>query len=181
MARDFSAEMNEYIRARIPAGDYVAPATAIAIVRSLEEHDPDLLAGWLMLRAPQLITAHIRGMRAKQRAAARRPRPNAFAEAARKFGQGERGALDDWLARTKHHLQDNVIRSLGDMTGPDCEYAASAYRREAGTLNAEALFLEVLARKAGDRKVRDVVSPAEARRLREQIRRQLEASAASVA
>jgi hypothetical protein len=166
-ARDYAVEMRDAITAAVPDGDYIAAVIATELVEKLAVNDPDLLAGWLNLHAISIVTTllasrdrSVRGMLQRRKGARQ------FANAA---------STDDVtglsLFRDVRYVVDDADtrRPLGEMTGPDCRFAAAAYDREAKPLQMESAFLKALGRKAGKRQVQDVMSEEKCQALRESI------------
>ncbi|MGW5636693.1 hypothetical protein [Streptomyces sp. NPDC003832] len=154
--RDFIAEMAQAVEAAIPAGDYVASVVAADLVERLRSEDPELLAGWLDLKAA-VILADVVARRSNSRRQATRigaPR-KAFAEAARSFGDGDITALRPFAAE---YVVDegNTRRSVANMTADDCRFVASKYEDAARISKLEAAFHRAVAKKIGGQLVGEV-------------------------
>lgn len=170
--RDYAVEMSEWIVKSLPDGDYTPTILAADILTDLQQNDPDLLGGWLMLNAGSLITSTLRGMRAKDRANNRRSAGRgAFSDAADRFAAGDAKPLRSFLDTTRHRIEGGVNRKLGDMTAADCLYVADKYAGESRTLEFQAVFLQVLARKIGNGTVRDTYDNEKLRVLQDNIAR----------
>lgn len=155
--RNYLADMNAAIEDAVPDGDYTAPVVAAELVAHLRETDPELLAGWLDLRADVVVADVIarRSNSKRQTARALRPR-RAFAEAARSFeSDGEAVVLRPFAFE---YVVDaaNTRRAVGSMTAADCLFVAGRYEDTARTAKLEASFHRAVAKKIGLRTVGDV-------------------------
>lgn len=157
--RDFLADMNAALDGAVPAGDYVAPVVAAELVERLRTDDPELLAGWLNLRAPSILADVIARRSNSRRQSARTAAPRrAFRAAAESFAvTGEPSALSPF---TIEHVVDdaNTRRSVARMTAADCRFVAARYDSTARQAKLEAAFHRAVARKVGRRTVGEVFS-----------------------
>lgn len=157
--RNYLADMNAAIEKVVPDGDYTAPVIAADLVAHLRETDPDLLAGWLDLRADVVLADVIARRSNSKRQTARILRPRrAFAEAARSFAaDGDAVVLRPFAFE---YVVDaaNTRRTVGQMTAADCLFVAGRYEDTARTAKLEASFHKAVAKKVGLRTVGEVFS-----------------------
>lgn len=157
--RDYLAEMGAAIEAAMPDGDYVAPVVAAELVDRLRVEDPDLLSGYLHLRASVVLADVIARRSNSKRGAARMMAPRkAFAEASKVFmDSADPLALEPF--KTEYVVDDgNTRRRVADMTGADHRFVATHY---AATKNVAALlesFHLAVAKKVGVKRTADVIS-----------------------
>lgn len=172
--RDYLSEMGEAIEKAVPDGDYVAPIVAADLVERLREEDPELLSGWLDLRAAVFLADVIARRSNSKRQAARVGAPrSAFGEAALSFGAGE-GDPSALVAFTTEYVvnSENVRRKVADMTGADHRFVASGYADQKATAALLEKFHLAVARKVGDgRRTSDVISEEQYARLYRSITR----------
>ena len=159
--RDFITEMTQAVEAAIPAGDYVASVVAAELVERLREQDPELLSGYLHLKAA-VILADVVARRSNSKRQANRigaPR-RAFAEAARSFSGGDAAALSPFAAE---YVVDeaNTRRTVANMTADDCRFVASKYEDAARISKLEAAFHRAVGKKIGARLVGEVFTEAQ--------------------
>lgn len=159
-ARDYAQEMDELVAKAFAGHDPIRAATvAKQLVNELEEKDPELLDGWLRLRAEDLLRRQIGLMQSSQRSHNRAVAGRkAFAEAREAFEQGNPEPMArhmDWLST--YFVVDNTFtrKKLGDCTGKDLSFVAKGYETRARTARFEAQFFEQLAQKVGDDLVSD--------------------------
>ena len=155
--RDYLADMNAAIEQAVPDGDYTAPVVAAELAAHLRETDPDLLAGWLNLRAEVFLADVIaRRSNSKRQAARFLASRRAFAEAARSFeSSGEAVVLKPFAFE---YVVDaaNTRRAVGQMTAADCLFVADRYEDTARAARMEAAFQRAVAKKVGAKTVGDV-------------------------
>lgn len=156
MDRDYLADMNTAIEAAIPDGDYAAPLVAADLVERLRAEDPDLLTGWLSLRAAVFLADTIARRSNSRRQSARIAAPRrAFAEAARSFADtGDTTALRPFAAEFVVD-EHNTRRTVARMTSADCLFVAARYEDTAQQAKLEAAFHRAVAKKVGKRTVGD--------------------------
>lgn len=154
--RDYLADMHDAIEAAIPDGDYTAPLVAAELVDRLRAEDPELLTGWLNLRAPAILADAIARRSNSRRQAARITAPRrAFAEAARAFADtGDPVGLRPFAAEYVVD-EDNTRRTVARMTAADCLFVAGRYDETAQQAKLEAAFHRAVAKKVGQRTVSD--------------------------
>jgi hypothetical protein len=155
--RDFIAEMALAVEAAIPAGDYVASVVAAGLVDRLREDDPELLAGYLDLKAAVILADVVARRSNSKRQAARIGAPRkAFAEAARTFGtDGDVAVLSPFAAEYVVN-DDNTRRTVANMTAGDCRFVAAKYEDAARISKLEAAFHRAVAKKVGGKTVGEV-------------------------
>lgn len=155
--RDYIAEMRQAVEAAIPAGDYVASVVAAELVDRLRTEDPELLSGWLHLKAPVIVADVVARLSNSTRQAARVGAPRrAFAEAARTFAaDGDVKALSPFAAE---YVVDeaNTRRTVANMTAADCRFVAGKYEDAARISKLEAAFHRAVAKKIGTQLVGEV-------------------------
>lgn len=155
--RDFIAEMQQAVEDAIPEGDYVASVVAADLVDRLRAEDPDLLAGWLHLKAPVILANVVARRSNSRRQAARIGAPRrAFAEAARSFASdGDVRVLSPFAAEYVVD-EENTRRTVAHMTADDCRFVAARYEESARISKLEAAFHRAVAKKIGARSVGEV-------------------------
>lgn len=162
MNRDYLADMNAAIEAAIPEGDYTAPLVAADLVEKLRATDPDLLSGWLDLRAAAFLADAIARRSNSRRQAARVGAPRrAFAEAAQRFTEETDPAALAPFATEYVIDTANTRRRVEDMTGADHRFVAAGYAESKRTAALLEKFHLAVARKVGDRRTADVISESE--------------------
>lgn len=159
MNRDYLADMNAAIEEAIPEGDYAAPLVAADLVERLRVEDPDLLSGWLELKAAVFLADAVARRSNSRRQAARVAAPRrAFAEAARSFASdGDAAVLRPFAAEFVVD-EENTRRVVARMTAADCLFVAGRYEETARQAKLEASFHRAVAKKVGARTVGDVFS-----------------------
>jgi hypothetical protein len=144
--RNWRQEMNELIEAE-PIEGKSASLIADQLLVRLQNRDPDLLAGWLMLNAHSILTQHISKTLANKRQTARRVgKVGRFATATERYERGDRSALDDVYVTTENQIR----RRLGALTAVDCKYIADSYTKRGNALLFESVVFAALARKIPD-------------------------------
>lgn len=148
--RDYLADMNEAIEEAIPDGDYTAPIVAAELVDRLRDKDPDLLSGWLDLRAAVFLADAIARKSNSKRQAARISKPRrAFAEAARSFAETADEMVFSPFAAEYVVDEENTRRTVARMTSADCLFVAGRYDETARQAKLEASFHRAVAKKVG--------------------------------
>lgn len=159
MSRDYLTDMNEAIEEAIPDGDYTAPLVAADLVDRLRAEDPDLLTGWLELKAAVFLADAVARRSNSRRQLARVGAPRrAFAEAARSFGTDGDATVMRPFAAEYVIDEDNTRRTVARMTAEDCRFVAGRYDETARQAKLEASFHRAVAKKIGARTVGDVFS-----------------------
>lgn len=154
--RDYLAEMNDACRRALDGSPDPLRLVAEKLAGRIAADDPDLLGGWLRLRAATALGDHMAHMNRSDRAVAReRSGPRAFAVARQAFEAGETGALGA-MFRARYRVGDGSERRVADMTGPDHLFVSDSYRDD----SKHAAFLgrvhRAVAKKVGDRKTSEV-------------------------
>ena len=155
MSRDYAAEMRAIIDAETSHGPYISRVVAREIVEKLSTNDPELLNGWLLAQAEQLIWAAIntvdRSTRSRARATGSR---SDFAAAAAEHGEGDSEKLSHWLV-SRFVVADGTRRALATLTKDDLLFVAEKYEDRSKANAFEAVFMRTLARKVSDGTVAD--------------------------
>lgn len=156
MSRDYLTDMNEAIEEAIPDGDYTAPLVAADLVDRLRAEDPDLLTGWLELKAAVFLADAVARKSNSRRQLARAGAPRrAFAEAARSFADdGDASVMRPFAAEFVVD-EDNTRRTVARMTAEDCLFVAARYEDTARQAKLEASFHRAIAKKVGKGTVSD--------------------------
>ncbi|MEU0847660.1 hypothetical protein ABZ387_06795 [Streptomyces flaveolus] len=155
--RDYIAEMRLAVDNSIPDGDYVASVVAADLVDRLRTQDPELLAGWLHLKAPVILADVVARQSNSKRQAARISAPRrAFAEAARSFATDRDVRVLSPLAAEYVVDEANTRRTVANMTADDCRFVAAKYEDAARISKLEAAFHRAVAKKIGGRMVGEV-------------------------
>lgn len=165
-ARDYAGEMHELVSHALEAPSVVVPLLAHDLVEKLEANDPDLLRGWLMAKAPGLLSEYIGGLLRSRRSHARATaKRGIFANDAARHESGDSEALAGWLT-TKYFVGPEQ-KNLGDFTREDLKTASAEYSERSRTNAFEAHFLTALAKKVtGSKKVSDVYTEEQITRMR---------------
>jgi hypothetical protein len=161
--RDFAAEMKDLIEKYTHEDSYIPSLVAHKIVEHLEEHDPDLLHGWLREHAVQWVRQTINMRDSAQRLHAHRnKKKSAFSEMAEKYSQtGDPTELQQFLD-TRYEVDASGTRlRLADMQGKHLEYASSKYQARANANRMSAAFLKALSLRVGSDRVSDHFSEEE--------------------
>lgn len=155
--RDFIAEMSEAVEGAIPAGDYVASVVAAELAERLRTEDPELLSGYLHLKAAVILADVVARRSNSKRQATRIGAPRrAFAEAASTFAaDGDVRTLSPFTAE---YVVDgeNTRRTVANMTADDCRFVAAKYEESARISKLEAAFHRAVGKKIGARVVGEV-------------------------
>lgn len=153
--RDYIQEMDNLIaalksvRTSRPA-PYSPRSLANKVIRHCQDNDPDLLLGWLLLRAEDVMWQTIRDQDRSTRAHARTTSTRkAFGRAAQRAENGETQAIADWL-NTPWSVGSGQTKLLRDMTADDLMSSAEYYTSQARRNEMQALFLEAIAKRVGD-------------------------------
>jgi hypothetical protein len=160
--RDFIAEMSQAVEGAIPEGDYVASVIAAELVERLREQDPELLSGYLHLKAAVILADVVARRSNSKRQAARIGAPRkAFAEAARSFTAG--GDVKVLSPFSAEYVVDdeNTRRSVANMTADDCRFVASKYEDAARISKLEAAFHRAVGKKIGSSVIGEVFTEAQ--------------------
>lgn len=145
--RDFITEMRSVVDGKLAAPQIMVPLLAKDIADKLRANDPELLAGWLDVLAPQVLGDFIGRRLSSRRTVARiHGRRTAFGEAAERFEAGDSAAVTPWL-EMPYESADQSQKHLGLFDHSDLTYAHDAYAERAARNGFEAAFLGVLAKK----------------------------------
>lgn len=155
--RDYIAEMAAAIEDATPESDYVAAKVASELVDRLRAEDPDLLSGYLHLKAAVILADVVARRSNSKRQSARVMAPRkAFAEAARSFGTDKEAAVLSPFAFEYVIDGENTRRTVANMTATDCRFVAEQYERTAREAKLEAAFHRAVGKKIGAQRVGDV-------------------------
>jgi hypothetical protein len=166
MSRDYAAEMRTLIDSETSHGSYVSRVIAREIVEKLEANDPEMLTGWLMEHAEQLIWGAINQRDRSTRSKARTSGPrSAFADAAADHEAGSSEALGHWLD-CPYVVEDGSRRALATLTKADLLFVAETYDARARQNDFEAVFMRALAKKVRTGTVADHFDEAKLAELR---------------
>jgi len=160
VARNYLTDMSAAIEAATPDGaDYIAPLVAADLVERLRAEDPDLLHGWLDLKASVFLADVIARRSNSKRQTARAAAPRkAFAEAAERFQETHDPIVLSPFA-FEYVIDDaNTRRTVARMTALDCRFVAERYEDTARSARMEASFHRAVAKKVGSRTVGEVFS-----------------------
>ena len=159
--RDYVREMRDFLAKNPPKGDVIASDHAEKLVKRLQQRDPDLLSGWLMVNAVALLSADIRRTWVNER------RTKARTEMAKAMQRGDSGAMKraaQTVFDTERFVVDNknTWRILGDMTKKDHTFVAAKYDERSQEAHVRAAFHRALARRlTGNQKTSDVITVAD--------------------
>jgi hypothetical protein len=167
--RNYLAEMDEAIETALPPTDFVNAIVAREVVGKLRANDPELLAGWLDLRAEVILTDFLHHRMKNRRSLSPEARKrHVFGEAAAEFG--ETGDAERFRTVT-HELfdqflvvgSDNLRRCIGDMTGADHLFVAEGHAETRQAAELLESFHRAVAKKVGNKRTRDVFTESEYR------------------
>lgn len=151
-------------------GDIVVSVEAGKFVAQQRETNPVEFHAWLDENAERFVTEIMGRISVSDRAKAqRRSSSTGFADAAKRFAEGDETALDPVLDVRYVIDDDNTRRRLKEMTWSDLDFAASSYEYLAASNGNEAKVLRAIQKKLpknGSRCVGDVFSDAQLRSLR---------------
>lgn len=154
--RDYLAEMHAVLTAAISDTETPNPVVAQDIVDKLRANDPDLLNGWLHLRAAAIVCEHLGRIDHSERRHTRAVAAGrAFAEAAARHEAGEADAMAGFEARYVIN-DDGARRRVADMTGPDHLFVAGKYGESARTQRFLESVHRAVAKKVGNRRTAEV-------------------------
>lgn len=164
--RDYIADMDALITSMKEertsrSAPYSPRLLAAKIVRHCDEQDPDLLVGWLLHRAEDVLWQNIRDRDRSTRAHARTATSRtAFGRAAERAENGDRSEIVNWLS-TPWSIGSGNTKTLGSMTSDDLIVSASYYESQARRNEMQSLFLQAIAKRVGDGVVSDVYTNAD--------------------
>lgn len=168
--RDYALLMRDLVDHATKSDVYISRSVAKEIVQRLQDTDKDLLEGWLMQHAEQLVWQMInerdRSRRAHARAQSSR---TAFARAIKANEEGDEEPLGTFMM-CPYVVQDGSRRPLADLTRDDLVYVAQQYRLREKSNRFEATFFEALAKKVPDgSRVVDYFTERRLRQLRNEL------------
>jgi hypothetical protein len=148
--------MRKLIDEAIGRGPYVPRKLATEIVEKLRATDPELLEGWLAEQAEHFIWQAIndrdRAVRAHLRHTHMR---GVFADAAQKFEQGDKKALEDFLGMP-FTIADGSRHRLEELKRDDLLYVGDRYEQRERQNGMMKIFMRELAKKVGNSTVGQV-------------------------
>lgn len=152
--RDFAAEMRAVIDSETSSSPYVSRLVANHIVEKLSATDPDLLNGWLIAHAEQLIWAAINQRDRSVRGHARRSAgAHDFSEA---LGEDDiPAALGRFLGTVYPVDETGTRKRLAELAKADLIFVAEGYERRAEWNAMNAAFMRALAKAVGRDTVAD--------------------------
>lgn len=147
-------------------GPFVVTEEAEKFIAAMHEHHPEELDAWLHERhvwcVAEEMRAHLRSERARAQAHAG---TRAFAE----HYSLDDTPTDDTFATRYCISEDNVWKSVAEMTGEDHTYVAGQYEVSGKRALARAAFHEVIAKRVGKKTTAQVMSAEEYDRLRREV------------
>ena len=161
--RDYISEMEALVNALKSVRTsrptpYSPRLLATKVIKHCQENDPDLLLGWLLVRAEDVMWQTIRDQDRSTRAHARATSTRkAFGRAAQRAENGEQGAMADWL-NTPWSIGSGQTKLMRDMTGDDLLSSAEYYSAQARRNEMQAIFLEAVAKQVGAHTVAELYS-----------------------
>lgn len=170
--REYVQEMRDVVTgametARTQGETFQHGALAHKIVAELRDRDSELLSGWMDLQAVEILRQYIgtidRSSRAKERHKASR---KAFGDAVERHKAGDPDAMTRFLNVTFVVDEASNRMQLGNMKKQDLRYAADSYQRQADANAFEASFLNALADKVGDKKVKEIFTEEQILKMR---------------
>lgn len=158
MTRDYTAEMDAFIEANWPKGDFVASVVAQDWAEELERTDSDLLAGFMQTYAVkafiEIIALRDRRLRSTNRA---RASAREAGDALKRVQTGESSIADESIFEVRYVVDgENTRRRMADMTGPDHLFVANNYESTAKQAKLKSAFHRAIAKKVGGRRTSDV-------------------------
>ena len=143
--------------------DFIASQEAANFIGQMEMTEPETLR--LALRARAVDSVRITLTREERRARARimtRVSQGVFAKAVKGFEEtGDTGLFAAYFVIDA----DGLRRQFGKMRGIDCRYQQGLYEHEGKVSLARAAFLQAVERKAGRKRIENVMSEGEAEKL----------------
>jgi hypothetical protein len=157
MGRDYVSDFRKFVDETLGDGPFDAQVAAEEIVYKLNQVDPDLLSGFLMLHAAKLakdvIVASTASRKAHERTTAK---PKKFFNDAKLAEiRNDTSQLKTWL-ETELTTVEGEKKRLGDMNGGQVIYASRQIGTRANQLLMTSMFLKKIGEKVGTRKVKEV-------------------------
>jgi len=167
--RDWVREMDQLIERKTQETPYQSRVVAQDIVAELLVEDPDLLHGWLEIRAADLIHDAINYRDRSRRATGVIERKQQdFKQVLDEFVAGRTEPVRSFLATMYAVDEQNNRKQLRDMDKGDLNYVADRYADRAKQNGFLAAYHRELARRVGTRTVGDVFTEEQLRAMREQ-------------
>lgn len=166
IAQDLRAMIDKEISEAGPV--WTSAEIAARVVAKLRVYDPELLAKWLDANAVPVVRETVNAISRAERSAIRQKPlgPVARFEAAvRRYEEGDKTALSQWLGVDYVINDENQRKRLGDMERDDLLYAATAYTKRAKYSSMQAAFLRALAERVGAGTVNQVFDDEQLSRL----------------
>lgn len=168
--RNWVQEMDQIIERHTNVPTYQTRIVAQDIVTELLAEDPDLLNGWLQIRAADLIHETINHRDRSNRARGVIVRKQeTFKDALDKFTSGDREPIHSFLATRWVVNANNDRKRLRDMNKEDLNFVAAGYEDRARQNISYAQFHWALARRVGDRTVGEVFTDEQLIHMKEQL------------
>lgn len=162
MTRDFGHELRALIDAERSKGTYNSRQLSAKIVNHLLANDPELLNGWLQLRAEELLWAQINEIDRRERATVQNNAKRiAAGEAVRDFEQGNIDGIKGFLDTFYVIDTEDTRKRLGDLRAPELEFVAERYDVQAKTAALKSAFFRALQNRVGDKTVGEVFTDEE--------------------
>ena len=166
--RDYVGEMRALVDKETARGPY-GPGIAKEIADTLTANDLDLLSGYLLAQAPQIIWQMIIDRDRSKRAHARTADPrSAFAAAAAEHERGNPAPLREWLD-CAYAVEDGSRRTLATLTKDDLCFVATGYEDRSKANAFEAVFFRAIAKRCPTGTVADHFSEEQIAELRRRL------------
>jgi hypothetical protein len=167
--RDFTREMDLVIERHTGVDTYQSRIVAQDIVSELLAQDPDLLNGWLQVRAADLLHDAINYRDRSRRArGVIEEKKQDFNDVLDDFVAGKTEPLRSFLGTMHAVDRENNRKKLRNMNRTDLGFLADRYQDRARENGFLAAFYRELSRRVGDRTVGDVFSEAQIQAMRAQ-------------
>lgn len=151
-------------------GDFVVAVEAEKFVAAQRETHPVEFNGWLQGNAARLVTETMtRLVQSNRMKALRRASASVFADAAKRYEDGDEDAFVSIFSTDYAIDEDNTRRKFGQMVWADVEFAAKDYEDRAASNAFEAAWLRAVQKrlpKNGSKTVADVFTEDQLRALR---------------
>jgi len=155
-----SFDIDEFIAKECDARDeFAIPVLAVELAERLRALDPAATSAWLDAKLPRLIAEVIGTREHAMRKRSRRSRRSVFADAAERFeGDGDAEHLSAFAATYVVDPETRLRKRAGDMTGDEHLLVAEAYCEDGKRALFLAAFHRQVAKVAGARPVREVMT-----------------------
>jgi hypothetical protein len=166
--RKWVEEMDDIIERHTNVPTYQTRIVAQDIVSYLLANDPDLLHGWLRIRAADLLHEVInrRDRSRRARGAIQRKLKN-FNDTLEEFVAGNEQPVRSFLSAPYVINQENDRKYLRDMNREDLVYVADEYSNRAAANTALAALHYAMAKRVGEKTVGEVFTDQQIIELRE--------------